>query len=100
MNRLLNKKECQQFESGIDIGNSEITSDSRIDLIDKKNKTYKVTIHQGYNRQIRRMFACFSSEVRMLKRISIGPIKLYDMKPYEKRNFDQDEMDFVRKTRG
>ncbi len=100
VNRLLNKKECQQFESGIDIGNSEITSDSRIDLIDKKNKTYKVTIHQGYNRQIRRMFACFSSEVRMLKRISIGPIKLYDMKPYEKRNFDQDEMDFVRKTRG
>lgn len=100
VSRLLNKKECQQFESGIDIGNSEITSDSRIDLIDKGNKTYKVTIHQGYNRQIRRMFAYFSSEVRMLKRISIGPIKLYDMKPYEKREFNQAEMEFVRKTRG
>lgn len=98
--RLLNDKECQKFESGIDIGNSEITSDSRIELIDKANKTYKVTIHQGYNRQIRRMFAYFSSEVRMLKRISIGPIRLDNMKPYEKRKFDKAEMDFVRKTRG
>lgn len=98
--RLLNKKDCQRFESGLDIGNSEITSDSRIELIDKASKTYKVTIHQGYKRQIRRMFAQFSSEVTMLKRISIGPIKLDGMEPYEKRNFDQDEMDFVRKTRG
>lgn len=98
--RLLNKKDCQRFESGLDIGNSEITSDSRIELIDKASKTYKVTIHQGYKRQIRRMFAQFSSEVTMLKRISIGPIELSDMKPYEKRNFDQTEMDFVRKTRG
>lgn len=98
--RLLNKKDCQRFESGIDIGNSEITSDSRIELIDKASKTYKVTIHQGYKRQIRRMFAQFSSEVTMLKRISIGPIELSDMKPYEKRKFDQDELDFVRKTRG
>lgn len=98
--RLLNKKDCQRFESGLDIGNSEITSDSRIELIDKASKTYKVTIHQGYKRQIRRMFAQFSSEVTMLKRISIGPIELSDMKPYEKRKFDQTEMDFVRKTRG
>lgn len=98
--RLLNKKDCQKFESGLDIGNSEITSDSRIELIDKASKTYKVTIHQGYKRQIRRMFAQFSSEVTMLKRISIGPIVLSDMKPYEKRYFDQTEMDFVRKTRG
>lgn len=98
--KLLNKKDCQRFESGLDIGNSEITSDSRIELIDKASKTYKVTIHQGYKRQIRRMFAQFSSEVTMLKRISIGPIELSDMKPYEKRKFDQTEIDFVRKTRG
>lgn len=100
VSKLLNNKEISIFEKGLDIGNGEVTSDSKIVLIDKKTKKYKVTIHQGYNRQIRRMFEYFSSKVINLKRISIGPIQLSDMKPYERRKFTADELEFVRQVMG
>ncbi|EEI83753.1 pseudouridylate synthase [Anaerococcus tetradius ATCC 35098] len=100
VSKLLNNKEISLFEKGIDIGNGEVTSDSKIVLIDKKTNKYKVTIHQGYNRQIRRMFEYFSSKVINLKRISIGPIQLSNMKPYETRQFTADELEFVKQVMG
>lgn len=98
VSKLLTNKEIRLFEEGLDIGNGEVTSDSKIVLIDKKTKKYKVTIHQGYNRQIRRMFEYFSSTVINLKRISIGPIQLSDMKPYERRKFTAKELEFVKQV--
>jgi len=100
VSKLLTNKEIRLFEEGLDIGNGEVTSDSKIVLIDKKTKKYKVTIHQGYNRQIRRMFEYFSSTVINLKRISIGPIQLSDMKPYERRKFTAKELEFVKQVMG
>lgn len=100
VSKLLNNKEISLFEKGLDIGNGEVTSDSKIVLIDKKTKKYKVTIHQGYNRQIRRMFEYFSSKVINLKRISIGPIQLSNMKPYERRKFSSKELEFVKQVMG
>lgn len=100
VSELLTNKEIRLFEEGLDIGNGEVTSDSKIVLIDKKTKKYKVTIHQGYNRQIRRMFEYFSSTVINLKRISIGPIQLSDMKPYERRKFTAKELEFVKQVMG
>lgn len=100
VSKLLTNKEIRLFEEGLDIGNGEVTSDSKIVLIDKKTKKYKVTIHQGYNRQIRRMFEYFSSTVINLKRISIGPIQLSDMKPYERRKFIAKELEFVKQVMG
>lgn len=100
VSKLLNNKEISLFEKGIDIGNGEVTSDSKIVLIDKKTNKYKVTIHQGYNRQIRRMFEYFSSKVINLKRISIGPIRLSNMKPYETRKFTAKELEFVKQVMG
>lgn len=100
VDKRLNKNQERQFEQGLYIGRGETTSNSKIRLIDPKLNKYEVRIHQGYNRQIRRMFACFSAKVLMLKRISIGPIKLVDMKDYEIRDFNKKEMEFVRKLRG
>lgn len=100
VSKLLTNKEIRLFEEGLDIGNGEVTSDSKIVLIDKKTKKYKVTIHQGYNRQIRRMFEYFSSTVINLKRISIGPIQLSDMRPYERRKFTAKELEFVKQVMG
>jgi pseudouridine synthase len=38
-----------------------------------------LTIHEGWNRQIRKMFAAFHYSVRNLKRIRIGKLKLNDL---------------------
>lgn len=100
VSRKLSKSQEKKFEKGIDIGRGEITSNSKIKLLDSKTNKYEVKIHQGYNRQIRRMFDYFSSEVIRLKRISIGAIKLDDMKEYEIRDFSEKEMEFVRIIKG
>lgn len=91
----LNNDQMKKFCKGLNIGNGEITSDSKINLTGKN--TYRVIIHQGYNRQIRRMFDYFGSKVISLKRIRIGSIKLGDLKKKEYRYFTKEEMKFVEK---
>ena len=59
----------------------------------------KVIIHQGYNRQIRRMFKVLGKKVIALKRIKIGKISLSDLKEKEYRYFDSEELKFVEEIR-
>ena len=46
------------------------------DLIDKKFSRVEIEIHEGKNRQVRRMFEAVGFNVLLLKRISIGNLKL------------------------
>lgn len=94
VDKKLNKTQQREFEEGIDIGNGEKTSDAKLSYLG--NNTYKVIIHQGYNRQIRRMFKYFSSNVLELKRIRIGKICLGDLKKEEYRYFNDKELKFVK----
>ncbi|WP_416335180.1 pseudouridine synthase [Anaerococcus sp. DFU013_CI05] len=93
VDKLLNQNQIEKFKSGLDIGNGEMTSDAAIRYI--KNNTYIVAIRQGYNRQIRRMFAVFGSTVIDLKRTRIGAIHLDKLEEGEYRKFDDKEMEFV-----
>lgn len=58
------------------------TSEAIIDIIEKKENTAKlnVTIHEGRNRQIKKMFESVGCTVSYLKRISIGKLELGDLK--------------------
>ena len=94
VDKKLSKKQEKQFEQGLDIGNGEKTSDAKLSYLG--NNTYKVIIHQGYNRQIRRMFKYFGSQVLNLKRIRIGKISLGDLKKEEYRYFNNEELKFVK----
>lgn len=87
----------KQFAKGLDIGNGEKTSDAKIEYLE--NNTYRVIIHQGYNRQIRRMFKVFGIKVVSLKRIRIGKISLSNLKEKEYRYFNEDELKFVEEIR-
>ena len=75
----------------------EKTSDAKIEYLG--NNVYKVIIHQGYNRQIRRMFKVLGKKVISLKRIKIGKISLSDLKEKEYRYFDSEELKFVEEIR-
>jgi 23S rRNA pseudouridine2605 synthase len=51
-----------------------------------------LTIHEGWNRQIRKMFAAFHYSVRNLKRIRIGKLKLNDLELGEYKMIDKKEI--------
>lgn len=56
------------------------------------SKRVRVEIVEGRKRQIKMVFRKFDYKVDKLKRLSIGPIKLGDMKPGEIRDFTMDEL--------
>lgn len=93
----LSKNQENEFENGLDIGDGEKTSDAKIEYLG--NNIYRVIIHQGYNRQIRRMFKVLGKKVNSLKRIKIGKISLSDLKEKEYRYFDSEELKFVEEIR-
>jgi 23S rRNA pseudouridine2605 synthase len=53
--------------------------------IKKGNNCYQVIIHQGKNRQIRRMFNAVGYQVKDLKRVRIAGIRLFDLSEGEYR---------------
>lgn len=97
VDKKLSSKQEMKFESGLDIGKNEKTSNAKIKYLGFN--TYNVIIHQGYNRQIRRMFKFFNVEVLELKRIRIGKIRLDDLKEKEYRYFNEEELKFVEEIR-
>lgn len=61
-------------------------------------KTFRIILTQGLNRQIRRMCQVFGYEVVKLKRIRIMNIKLGDLKIGQWRNLTQNELKELRKN--
>ena len=53
-----------------------------------RNQTTKllITIHEGRNRQVRRMCSAIGHPVRHLSRVRMGPLRLGDLKPGEWRD--------------
>ena len=91
-----NQEELDKFEQGIDIG-GYTTAPATIKVISCTfNKTtVEIAIHEGKNRQIRKMCAALNHTVLSLKRISIGNIKLGDLKRGEYRNLTRYELDYI-----
>ncbi|MFA4875278.1 MAG: pseudouridine synthase, partial [bacterium] len=59
------------------------TLPSRVRRIDKggPNALLEISIREGRNRQVRRMCDAIGSPVIRLRRVSIGPVKLGQLKP-------------------
>lgn len=97
----------KRFKKGIDIG-GYVTAEADIEVISeekrfnkKKNcdeilSTVEISIHEGKNRQIRRMCSSLNHEVISLKRVSIGNIKLGYLKKGEWRPLTDSELDYIR----
>ncbi len=54
--------------------------------------TIRITIHEGWNRQVRRMFSAFGYSVRNLKRVRVGKLRLGDVKLGQYKLIDKKEI--------
>ncbi|MFM8979791.1 MAG: pseudouridine synthase [Planctomycetia bacterium] len=62
----------------------------------RQNETIlEMTIFEGRNREIRRVFAAIGLKVRRLLRLSIGPLEVGDLKPGEAREVQRNQLGFV-----
>lgn len=80
-----------------------ITSPAKITRVDSINKgngltSVEITIHEGRNRQVRRMFESVGHPIVCLQRIAFGPIQLDEkMKPGEFRPLCLEEVELLKK---
>ena len=92
----ITEKDIKKFEIGIDIG-GYITAPAQLKIIsyDKEVSTIEIGIHEGKNRQIRKMCAALKHEVLSLKRIAIGEIMLGYLKRGEYRELSKEEINYI-----
>jgi 23S rRNA pseudouridine2605 synthase len=100
---IFTEEEMKKFEKGVDIG-GYITSNAKIKLLDKEIdrrskewiSTVEIIIHEGKNRQVRKMCSTLNHEVLTLKRISIGDLKLGYLKKGEYRDLTEEELRYIK----
>lgn len=88
-----------KMRNGVYLKELDITT--RECRIEKTGKyTFRITLTQGVNRQIRRMCEACGVKVKALKRIRVMNILLGDLKPGEWREITGEELELLRRDSG
>ena len=99
INGNLNDGQIQALKSGIRLEDDFKTSAAKIKIIERSEtgSVVEITIHEGKNRQVRRMFEAVGHTVLKLKRISTGPLQLGNLEEGKWRYLTQDEVKGLKK---
>ena len=93
------KEEIKKFEKGLEI-EDYITSPAKIKVLESDGNTsyVEITIHEGKNRQVRKMCEKIGHPVITLKRVSIGNIHLGNLSEGEWRKLTSNELNSLKKV--
>ena len=81
-------------------GKSLVTAPAKISIMkDAENPWYELTLIEGRNRQIRRMFEAVGHHVEKIKRVRYGPLEL-DVEPGQWRQLKPAEVERLKKAAG
>ena len=94
LNKNLNKEDKEKLLDGVKIEDYTAIA-SVIEEINEEKKEVLITISQGKNRQVRKMFESVGYKVLKLKRISIGNLMLGSLKRGEWKKLSQKELDRI-----
>lgn len=97
----VSKDDIKAFQKGITIADY-VTAPAKMEIIrySKGNSIVDITIHEGRNRQVRKMCSAIGHEVIRLKRIKIGEIKLGELKTGEWRYLSDLEIRYLKNIGG
>ena len=91
IDRPLSSMHLNAFKQGIVLDDGK-TQPALITLIDASNRRFRIILHQGKNRQIRRMFEHFEYRVLRLHRVAIGPLRIGQLQPGQWRALTSSEL--------
>lgn len=97
---IISPDQIKHLEDGVFLKEGK-TSPSRVEVLKTEgNRTYlEISIHEGRNRQIRRMCGGLDLEVINLKRVSMGPLTLGNLPEGSWRPLTQTEIDQLKGVR-
>lgn len=92
----IQQRDIETFAQGIIIDGYK-TSPAKLTLLETRNNNslVDITIHEGRNRQVRKMCETVNHHVIKLKRISIGKLKLGDLKKGNWRYLKEEEIKYL-----
>ncbi len=88
---ILNENDITKIERGIFIDGRKTSPAA----IRKVGRNYEITIHEGRNRIVRRIFKALGYNVRSLKRVKIGKLYLGELKLGEYRSLTPQEKEKI-----
>lgn len=93
----LTEAERRTLEKGVLLDGVK-TAPAKVKILEKDehHTRVEVTIHEGRNRQVKRMFETVGKEVEFLKRVSIGELRLGGLKRGTYRYLHDDEIEYLK----
>ena len=90
---VITEASLKNLRKGITLDDGPVMPD-KVDLIQRgaDRSLVRVTLHEGRNRIVRRMFDEIGQPVRQLSRIAIGPVRLGELKSGAVRELSREEL--------
>lgn len=94
---VLSNEKAAKLRKGVDIGGF-VTSRAKVNIIkgNQHSTIVEISIREGKNRQVRKMFAAVGNPVQELERIAIGEIRLGHLRPSHYRKLTREEIEYLR----
>ncbi len=91
--------EVKRLQSGVNIGGF-VTSPAEVKLIrhDKNSTVAEITIHEGKNRQVRRMFKAIGHPVDELCRVGLGRLEIGRLAVGQCRKLSPAEVEYLKRV--
>lgn len=93
----LTESDLNPIRSGIEV-DGYVTKKSKANIVETNKDFTKahITIYEGKNREIRKMFSAIGKEVSLLKRIKIGELSLKGLDRGEYRKLTNHEVEYLK----
>ncbi len=97
VNRPLERSELESLRSGVELDGRK-TAPAKVEPLGDPKRAHevKISIHEGRNRQVRRMLEAVGAEVLSLKRVAVGSVTLGSLPEGKWRRLKQVEIDKLR----
>ena len=94
---VLSNEKCAKLRKGVDIGGF-VTSRAKVEIVKglERSTVVDISIHEGKNRQVRKMFKAVGNNVQELQRIAIGDIHLGRLKEGYYRKLTREEIEYLK----
>ena len=94
---IISDKRLAMLRKGVDIGGF-VTSPAKVKVIKQmpRHAVVAISIKEGKNRQVRKMFAAVGNKVQELQRVSIGEIRLGRLMEGHYRKLTKEEIEYLK----
>ena len=93
---IVSKEEIEKLQNGVEIDDGYVTKPAKVKILkideEKKISRIQITIHEGKNRQVRKMCEAVGKRVLALHRCKIGTLDVKDLKLGEWRYLSKREV--------